>query len=559
MASLPDPVGRFERAFELTTSMGVWASILYFAFFYVFGLPSSPVLLPEEVDDICRHYGCNKLEDIAYILHFELKHNDTSTIRGYLSSQDQDLHEQMVLSIDRERMAEKMRQLRIDDFGNAVKSKFEWHRDLTKVDMNQNVFNIASMKNVLTRVADLSKFGSGSAKTVDQFENEVAKGRSKLVLGADGKTMRIVNLAALKIYSNDSASKKMLVQVGEKFEDGRERYHLQLPGTKLGPDDELEDGVKKICEKIGMDQDTATFSCENVEVSERKLESPSYPGLFTVYNKSTINGNVSTKDITALTKVGLPFFQPFTMFNSEHHMTYMFEWIEEQEALDRLSAQEQEDHPPEDTPKPKTKKEDLSYWQQGEEEAEALGELRSVASIMWSLQVREITKKLMSLFLMEDNKGFEKWLLTEKVDNIRNALRDAADWAGFDAANVFKRFNDMISEDSLIAILHKREVLQPVIVELHLGDLERIQKDLRKNSKKPFCKNGHPFWPLTQKQSWTCDDCGENFKDDKEGMHFRCNRCQIDICKRCSEKDAQKGNSRRQTIVDRLLSKKNSP
>ena len=57
--------------------------------------------------------------------------------------------------------------------------------------------------------------------------------------------------------------------------------------------------------------------------------------------------------------------------------------------------------------------------------------LRTPAEIMWSLGVRNLTKKLVFLFQMEDQEHLVNWLLTESIENIRNAIKDLGGWPGW--------------------------------------------------------------------------------------------------------------------------------
>merc|ERR1712232_388255 len=184
MASLPDPDTRFQHAFFIMSIFALIVFIVYVSIWRIFlGLPTSPILLPEEEEEICRSYGCKLIANVAYILHHE-EPSEQSDLRGKLTTSNQQVHETVILCIDRERMQEMMLNLTVKELGVAILSGMAWRKDLTKVDFDNNVFGLSSMggigmKNLLNKVTDLSKFGKGSAKTVDQFESEIAKGRSR--------------------------------------------------------------------------------------------------------------------------------------------------------------------------------------------------------------------------------------------------------------------------------------------------------------------------------------------------------------------------------------------
>jgi serine/threonine protein kinase len=143
---------------------------------------------------------------------------------------------------------------------------------------------------------DTEKFGTGEAKTLSQFAQEVHHGSATLMLDATShkKLVRVVDVVLLKI----SCDGKTLVESEEKFADGRTRGELnRLPGTKKEP----HENTKKTAERIMKDQlgfvpTEVNFDFGDKEVFEEEEESRSYPGVMTVYRKEIVKGDLSSSD-----------------------------------------------------------------------------------------------------------------------------------------------------------------------------------------------------------------------------------------------------------------------
>jgi hypothetical protein len=199
-------------------------------------------------------------------------------------------------------------------------------------------------------VADISDFGKGDAKSLANFEKELHQGTSTIVTTDDGQVQRQVNIVVMRLFSISSDSKLMLLQIGEAFPDGRKRDKMQLPGCKQGSGKSLESCIDKIAGKIGLYDVVARFDYADPEVVQTELESSSYPGLFTQYNKSFVSGYVDSisTDFKALERIGLiqTFYNcdmRFNTVNEKSKMTYFYEWMPEDRAKAMLELEVDKD------------------------------------------------------------------------------------------------------------------------------------------------------------------------------------------------------------------------
>jgi len=157
--------------------------------------------------------------------------------------------------------------------------------------------NAASIEVIGTQLRDhgisTDKFGVGQAKTLSQLAAEVQSGSAVLMLDAaqHKKLVRVVDVILLRICAPGSNKTKFLVEVGEKFADGRERSIVRMPGTKKEPHMNSKQTAEKIAnEMLNLGGSTVIFDFNVKEVYEEQEESPSYPGVQTVYRKEVIEG-----------------------------------------------------------------------------------------------------------------------------------------------------------------------------------------------------------------------------------------------------------------------------
>jgi len=139
------------------------------------------------------------------------------------------------------------------------------------------------------------KFGVGNAKTLEQLAAEVQSGSAVLMLDAahHKKLVRVVDVILLRICAPGN-KQKFLVETGEKFADGRQRSIVRLPGTKKEPHMNSKQMAERIAnEMLNLGGAKVNFDFAAKEVFEEQEESPSYPGVQTVYRKEIIEGTLA--------------------------------------------------------------------------------------------------------------------------------------------------------------------------------------------------------------------------------------------------------------------------
>jgi len=187
-------------------------------------------------------------------------------------------------------------------------------------------------KTLVEHQIDPNVFGVAKAKGLDQLAKEVETGASRLMLDAQQhkKLVRVVDVVVLKLRPSDGS--RLLVESKEKFPDGRERETLRLPGTKKEPHENARQTAERILtEMMNVDLSMISFDFSAVERQEEEIDSPSFPGVTTVYRKELVECKVTTPDKALQEKVGLPTMQEWSSTDPQGN-TKFFQWLTEAQA-----------------------------------------------------------------------------------------------------------------------------------------------------------------------------------------------------------------------------------
>jgi len=154
---------------------------------------------------------------------------------------------------------------------------------------------------------DTSNFGKGQAKKFVEFVHEVQSGQARLMLDATKhKTVvRVVDVVLLRIVYGEGANKKFLIKSAEKYPDGRMRGESQLVGVKKLPHENgIMSAERLVKERLPIVGGALKFNTVK-ECYEEEEDSPSYPGVRTVYRKEIYEAVINTTDTGVLQSIGL--------------------------------------------------------------------------------------------------------------------------------------------------------------------------------------------------------------------------------------------------------------
>eukprot|EP00930_Biecheleria_cincta_P074398 TRINITY_DN6160_c0_g1_i1.p1 TRINITY_DN6160_c0_g1~~TRINITY_DN6160_c0_g1_i1.p1 ORF type:complete len:799 (+),score=170.29 TRINITY_DN6160_c0_g1_i1:200-2596(+) len=181
---------------------------------------------------------------------------------------------------------------------------------------------------------DTTAFGVGEAKTLEELAAEVQNGSARLMLDATShkKLVRVVDIVLLRLYSTKN-KEYMLVECAEQYPDGRRRSAIRVPGTKKNPHENAQETAIRILKDIlGMEKLAVHFGFEEKEVFEEEMDSPSFPGVRTVYRKEIMQCYVNETDEALRKAVGLPQGDGWS-FEDKKRNTKFFQWMTEEDAI----------------------------------------------------------------------------------------------------------------------------------------------------------------------------------------------------------------------------------
>lgn len=176
---------------------------------------------------------------------------------------------------------------------------------------------------------DVTQFGKGKAKNLEHFVHEIQSGAARLMLDAtQHKTLvRVVDVVLLRLRPKADPS-RILIEVEERFNDGRRRDTLRLPGTKKEPFENMQQTAERILkEMLSIDPNIVDFTMSDVDRHEEEGESPSYPGVRTVYRKEIVEGIVSDA-----ASIGLPSLADWSATDAKEGNTKYFNWMTDAQA-----------------------------------------------------------------------------------------------------------------------------------------------------------------------------------------------------------------------------------
>mmetsp|Transcript_50697 Transcript_50697/g.136102 ORF Transcript_50697/g.136102 Transcript_50697/m.136102 type:complete len:792 (-) Transcript_50697:80-2455(-) len=189
-----------------------------------------------------------------------------------------------------------------------------------------------------------SKFGQGQAKNFTEFVTEVQDGQARLMLDASKhkNVVRVVDIVLLRIGHGTSANKRFLVKTAEKYPDGRMRADInQLVGTKKLPHENgMQTAERIVAERLNMGDCKIEFSFKRKECFEEDEESPSYPGVRTVYRKEIFEGLVTASESAIMQRIGIAGGDSSGSFNHEDakQYTHYYGWMTDAQCTSKKVA-----------------------------------------------------------------------------------------------------------------------------------------------------------------------------------------------------------------------------
>mmetsp|Transcript_5528 Transcript_5528/g.8996 ORF Transcript_5528/g.8996 Transcript_5528/m.8996 type:complete len:853 (+) Transcript_5528:89-2647(+) len=179
----------------------------------------------------------------------------------------------------------------------GVMTKLEGATPLNESSTQQATTTAVIKKQLEDHGIDTTQFGKGEAKNIEQLSEEVQNGSAVLMLDATEhkKLVRVVDVVALRIISGAGSTQKYLIETQEVYADGRQRNLERLPATKKHPHENTKQTTERIVkDMVDLGACKVHFDFSKREFFESESQSPSYPGVLTVYRMEIVEGRISS-------------------------------------------------------------------------------------------------------------------------------------------------------------------------------------------------------------------------------------------------------------------------
>jgi len=221
------------------------------------------------------------------------------------------------------------------DAAKNLTQQIESAPSIRTASVNNDVSNQNIQSQLKHHSIDLSKFGTGQAKTVQDFIDEIQMGKARLLIDATRPKflVRGVDAVLLRVSVKTPEGNKYCIEKQEKFPDGRIRESGRLPGSARAPHENASQAASRLVEELMKMQDAGVmFDFSHIDRQEQGEESPSYPGVHTVYIKQTVTGEATVTDPTILKRIGLGEGGSGTFeVEDTSHYTRVFQWMTEEQ------------------------------------------------------------------------------------------------------------------------------------------------------------------------------------------------------------------------------------
>lgn len=149
---------------------------------------------------------------------------------------------------------------------------------------------------------DPSKYGQGKAKTVERLFEEVSSNECSLV-GDEVGLVRVTHVAGVElVHSHKTHGSLILREACQVFRDFREEPVRLRPELETSVSEKFKDGEDPMQAAIrGCEEELGVcIQLTPIGGKEERKESPSYPGLPTVYKFYFFQGVITEEDFSTL-------------------------------------------------------------------------------------------------------------------------------------------------------------------------------------------------------------------------------------------------------------------
>jgi len=466
------------------------ASMFIYFFYAIFfswrGSPKVPPLLPEDETNRCLAYGCKNPSEVALVMDMDEKEGDDPQICLFYNTTEE--QNTLVCTMIADNMKENMENLPKGNLKWAINKGFIWQSNVEpEIHRSKLGYGIVAHP-------ELQRFGLRKPKKVDlDDEEQKKKAKKKKEKETKDFNSRVVDILSIRMVWAHGEHKNnpiILVETAEKPPDGPPRTILQYPNLKMYNAESVTSACDRLLEECGgWDELSAIVDYSSPSLHKETFESPSYPGMVTVYQRHIVEVTLHEQPpemIERLAGIGLPGATPFERqaSKSQRNVMVQLEWLTEAQVQQRdpkfvLKGQEKSAG---SGGRRKTLS-NLVLDKTKEDAANQNDRLPSsvaapLKAIVQNCNTRTFTKHLVRLIRNGDKAALEEWIQGEEREYICHAFKDMHVWTGPDAAGLFTQFFSMIPWSQLAEMSTQSKSVKAVVLDLLTTDLKKTQSEL---------------------------------------------------------------------------------
>eukprot|EP00747_Dinoflagellata_sp_TGD_P069877 gnl/TRDRNA2_/TRDRNA2_156327_c1_seq1.p1 gnl/TRDRNA2_/TRDRNA2_156327_c1~~gnl/TRDRNA2_/TRDRNA2_156327_c1_seq1.p1 ORF type:complete len:637 (+),score=138.83 gnl/TRDRNA2_/TRDRNA2_156327_c1_seq1:208-1911(+) len=167
--------------------------------------------------------------------------------------------------------------------------------------LHQKPWNPANLSEILQRHGiDTNLFGTGKARSLQQFCDELESGESRL-FEKPGELRRYLEILILKV--RNTITNAFLIETGHAFSgaagNAQQRSRQVLPATKVRPFEDKVWAVRRLMGEVKIPYSPSTKICFGPRRIEQSM-SPSYPNIVTVYIKQVVSVDLAAVSVAGI-------------------------------------------------------------------------------------------------------------------------------------------------------------------------------------------------------------------------------------------------------------------
>lgn len=457
------PGSTFAATLRDLVGVGCVGSVLCMLYLAIVGLPTTPVRLRRDEEDLCRSYGCVHAGEVLYVTGLQ----DREFVCKMLGNADPDVHAALLMSMNPDRLYEKLQDRTDDELLLMLRQGLAWHR-FDETGRPGNSLAMASFQQVSAGLSVCPELWSRfEGLSASNFVTATEKaGGSSIFVPEDELTgvslgMRVRVTWDVCLLGRECKAVGLSWPYGPTGNLQAKKAGLEGIVVQVRASDrvvQLSDGIDwvPLAALSGFEQQQSSLPMMEectMDLAKVAAAMAAQPPMW------------ATESDESLVEAGRK--MNAEMSSSSTLSASMEERLKEPASLPMLEEESDADEDMQD-----------EVWVEDAREATLVQAqtIREVtAAVSRSCAARPFSKALVRLLRSGDRHGLLQWLVTEAPEDIFEAVVDVETWLEAEALALFQVFHNVVRRGDLQDLLQDRPQLKQVIVFLLKTELQIVQ------------------------------------------------------------------------------------